>query len=115
MEINIYSEAKPWGRFERFLKNQPCTVKLLYINPFEEISLQYHNKRDEFLKIIRGEATIVAAYKTVEAKEGEAFYIFKKIVHRIKAKGMPVVVLEISFGEYDEEDVVRLEDKYNRI
>ncbi|MFL6368329.1 MAG: mannose-6-phosphate isomerase, partial [Nitrososphaeraceae archaeon] len=38
--MNIYSEDRPWGRFEKFHENEPCTVKLIYINPNSRLSLQ---------------------------------------------------------------------------
>jgi hypothetical protein len=36
------------------------------------------------------------------------------MVHRLSAANAPVRVLEVSFGEFDEHDIVRLEDAYGR-
>ena len=52
--MNVYSEVRPWGRFEKFNENTPCTVKLLYINQGSRLSLQYHTKRKEMWRIIKG-------------------------------------------------------------
>jgi mannose-6-phosphate isomerase-like protein (cupin superfamily) len=114
MTIDKYLENRPWGRFERFCKEKRCSVKLIFIKPKEELSLQYHNKRDEFLKILQGKAIVIIDDKKIKAKKNDEFFINRKILHKIKAKRKAVVVLEISFGEQDEDDVVRLQDKYNR-
>jgi len=46
---------------------------------------------------------------------GEKLFIPRETVHRLSATGdAPVRILEISFGEFDEEDIVRLEDVYGR-
>ncbi len=114
-KMKKYTEARPWGRFEEFCKNEQCTVKILSVKPNEELSLQLHHHRDEFWKIIKGEATIVVGEKEVKGKEGDEFSIPREKPHRIKAGDSPVKVLEISFGRFDENDEVRLEDKYKRL
>ena len=45
--IDIYEEERPWGRFRKFTDNQKSTVKIIYVNPNEELSLQSHKKRKE--------------------------------------------------------------------
>lgn len=113
--MDKYSEKRPWGSFERFSKNEPCTVKVLFINPGQELSLQYHQKRDEFIKIVQGQAKVTIDDKITEAAENDDFFIPRKTKHRIRAEKRPVKILEISFGEFDEKDEIRLEDKYRRI
>ncbi len=110
-----YIENRPWGKFERFAYNEPCTVKLLYIEPGEELSLQYHQNRDEFIKIIQGQGEVTIGDKKMLAKKGDEFFIPKTTKHRVKAmNGEEMEILEISFGKFDENDEIRLEDKYNR-
>ncbi|MBW3016357.1 phosphomannose isomerase type II C-terminal cupin domain [Candidatus Woesearchaeota archaeon] len=109
-----YKEERPWGEFEQYCKNQQCTVKIITVKPQEELSLQYHNHRDEFWKVIKGKAQITLGDKIIEAKEGDEFYIPKKTKHRITTQESQVKILEISFGEFDANDIVRLEDKYKR-
>ena len=47
---------------------------------------------------------------------GEKLYIPREAVHRLSTEGKePVRILEISFGEFDEGDIVRLEDVYGRV
>jgi mannose-1-phosphate guanylyltransferase/mannose-6-phosphate isomerase len=48
---------------------------------------------------------------------GERIFIPRTTVHRLSAPGdRPVTrILEISFGEFDENDIVCLEDVYGRL
>ncbi len=110
-----YSENRPWGKFEQFSLNEVSTVKIIYVNKNEELSLQYHKKREEFWKIIDGNPIITIGDKEIEAKKDDEFFIPIETKHRIKTKDSPSRILEISFGNFDEKDIVRLEDKYNRI
>ena len=56
--MNKKQDIRPWGEEEIFTMNEKTTVKILTINPAERCSLQYHNHRKEFWKIIEGEAII---------------------------------------------------------
>ena len=109
-----HAEQKPWGGFEQFTHNEPSTVKILTINPHEALSLQYHRSRDEFWKVLSGSATITVGDSTHHANEGDEFFISQGQKHRIQTEEYPTKILEISFGDFDEFDIVRLEDKYNR-
>lgn len=112
--MNITTTVKPWGSFNRFTQNEISTVKFLNITAGEELSLQYHNKREEFWKIVSGHPKIVIGEETFYPEPGEEFTILAGTQHRIGAPKDDVVILEISTGEFDENDIVRLEDKYNR-
>ncbi len=110
-----FVEERPWGKYERFTHNEVSTVKLIYVKPNEILSLQYHKHRAEFWKVIQGSAKITIGNKMIKAEEGEEFYIPVKALHRLGAFDKPVKILEIAFGYQDENDIVRVEDKYNRI
>ena len=94
--------------------NELCTVKMLFVLPREELSLQTHNYRSEFWRVIRGEGEVTVGEVVKKAKKGDEFFIEKKIKHRVKAGEKGIEILEISFGKFDEEDEERLEDKYKR-
>ncbi len=113
--MNSSTTKKPWGSFTRFTDNEPSTVKLIDVNSGEALSLQYHSKRTEFWKVIKGNPQLIVGDETIEAKEGDEFTIGPLIKHRVSAPNGDVTILEISTGEFDEEDIVRLEDKYNRV
>ena len=53
--------------------------------------------------------------KTFSVKEGDNISIGSKSHHRIKALASGCTVLEISYGHFDEDDIVRIEDDFNRI
>ena len=111
---NRFEVKKPWGEFEQFTLNEQTTVKILRAEANQSLSLQYHHKRDEFWKILKGSGKVVINNDTKDAKEGDEFVIPKNTKHRMMTEDEAIEWLEISFGDFDEEDIVRLEDKYNR-
>ena len=113
--MDIYSEDRPWGKFEKFHENQLSTVKLIYINANSRLSLQYHRERWEFWKVIKGTAQVELDGKIIEVKEEENIVIPEGAKHRVKALNSNCVILEISYGKFDENDIVRIEDDYQRI
>lgn len=111
--IDKYTEERPWGGFEQFCLNTPVTVKILKVTAGEAFSLQTHEHRDEFWRVLSGKAIIIAGEKEVEANPGDEFYMNKGDQHRISAIE-DTEVLEVAFGHFDENDITRLEDKYQR-
>ncbi len=111
---NFEKEFRPWGNFERFTLNEKSTVKLITVNPGEAFSLQTHVRREEFWHIISGSGTITIGNDKAAAYPGEHFAIAAGVAHRAEAGGETLVFLEIAFGEFDESDIIRLEDRYGR-
>jgi len=112
--VEVYTDIRPWGKFEKFHENQSCTVKLIYINPNSRLSLQFHKERWEFWKIIKGNAQVEIDNELLTLKEGESVVIPKRAKHRVKALNGDCTILEISYGRFDENDIERLEDDYQR-
>jgi mannose-6-phosphate isomerase len=113
--MKIYSESRPWGRFEKFHENKSCTVKLIYVNANSRLSLQYHKKRSEFWKVIKGTAMVEIDEKTIILGEGETITIPRQARHRVRALESECIILEIAYGRFDENDIVRIEDDYQRV
>ncbi len=113
-ELKILKEERPWGGFEQFIHNIPSTIKIISVKKGEAFSLQYHNKRTEFWKIISGTPKVTIGESTVSAKEGDEFEIPPKTKHRVRSIDVDTKFLEISLGEFDEGDIIRIEDKYGR-
>jgi len=111
---NYYKEERPWGNFERFTLNEPCTVKVITVNPGQEFSLQQHAHRDEEWRILSGSGVVTVGENTVEARAGNIFRVARGQKHRVKGGPEGVVFLEISFGEFDESDITRFADDYGR-
>jgi mannose-6-phosphate isomerase len=112
--VSITEEKRPWGRFERFTLNEQCTVKLIYIDGDKRLSSQYHNNRSEFWKVVKGPVKVQLGDDTKTLETGESITIPKKTVHRLIGDGTDGIILEISTGQFDESDIVRLEDDYKR-
>ncbi len=111
----IYEEERPWGKFRKFTENTLSTVKIITVNPNKKLSLQSHQKRGEFWKVVSGSGIFEIDKKRYEVKSGDEKYIPKGCLHRIEALNEEFVILEISTGEFDENDIVRFEDDYGRI
>lgn len=112
--MDIYSEERPWGCFEKFHENQQCTVKLIHIRANSRLSLQYHRERWEFWKILKGTAEVQLEDESLILKECENIVIPVGAKHRVKALDGECIILEISYGTFYEDDIVRLDDDYRR-
>lgn len=107
---------KPWGRFDQYTHNLPCTVKIITVVPGGILSRQYHHNRDELWVVLDPGARVELGEEEFHPEAGEELFILRQTVHRLSTVGdEPVRVLEISFGVFDEEDIVRLEDVYGRV
>lgn len=114
-DLRIYEEKRPWGFFRRFTENTISTVKIISIKPNEELSLQSHNKREEFWRVIKGNGIFEIDNKKYIVEEGVEKYVPIQTKHTMKAGGDGMEVLEIGLGEFDEKDIIRYEDKYGRV
>ena len=115
MELKNYEkDERPWGSYERFTLNEPSTVKIITVKPGEEFSLQTHEHRDEFWHVIAGSGTLRIGDEAREARAGDEFMIARGTEHRALGGPNGLLFLEISFGNFDEHDIERIEDKYGR-
>jgi mannose-6-phosphate isomerase len=112
---HIYQEKRPWGGFRRYTHNQISTVKIITVNPGEILSLQYHHHRDELWVALDPGLRVTLGDQIWEPKPYEEIFVPHGAKHRMAGVGdKPSRWLEISFGEFDEDDIVRLEDHYGR-
>ncbi|MEK9201476.1 MAG: phosphomannose isomerase type II C-terminal cupin domain [Patescibacteria group bacterium] len=107
-------ENRPWGNFERFTLNEKTTVKIVTVNAGEAISLQTHEYRDEFWRVLKGSGVIRIGEKDNGAREGDMFFTQRKSEHRVEGGSEGLIFLEIAFGNFSENDITRLEDRYGR-
>ena len=106
---------RPWGQFEQFTKNETTSVKIHTVNPGGKSSLQLHAKRAEFWHIISGEGSVWVGEQEYAVKPGDEYTIPVGVKHPWTAGSDGMVLLEINTGDFDEDDIVRIEDKYGRI
>jgi mannose-6-phosphate isomerase len=111
----IVEVEKPWGKFEQYTHNAPSTVKIITVQPGDALSLQYHHRRDELWVVLDAGAKIRIGDVIIRPRVGERVFIPRTTAHRLSAPADRAVrILEVSFGEFDEEDIVRLDDVYGR-
>lgn len=108
-------DVRPWGQFKQYTLNEKTTVKIISVKAGEALSLQYHAHRKELWVVLSGSGTMQIGDKTIAAKKGDEFIVEPGVHHRISGSAEPIEFLEIAFGDFDENDIVRLEDKYGRI
>tara|TARA_Y100000310_G_scaffold343091_1_gene449149 strand:- start:328 stop:672 length:345 start_codon:yes stop_codon:yes gene_type:complete len=114
--MKILEDHRPWGRFLQFTKDENSTVKILEVKPGEMLSLQSHKQRKEFWYVIEGNPTVLLNDKKIKLKGGEHVRVGKRVKHRIINRTKKIVkILEIATGQFDENDIVRYEDKYKRV
>lgn len=113
-DIKVSVEERPWGSYELFVTNANCTVKLLHVRAEERLSYQYHKNRSEFWRVVSGRVLITLDGKEMILNTGDSVSIPVGVKHRLRGIENSSI-LEIAFGKFDENDIVRLEDDYNRI
>jgi mannose-6-phosphate isomerase len=107
---------KPWGYELRWGITDRYAGKVLHVKKGEALSLQYHERKDEFQYVIKGAVDIeLGGSDGVLTKHrfqaGETLHIGPGTRHRITAVE-DTDIFEVSTPEVD--DVVRLEDRYGR-
>lgn len=105
---------KPWGGFDQYTLNQTATVKILTVDPEQALSLQTHEHRDELWVVVEGDVQIQVGEEIHQAQVGQEFFIPRGTLHRIITGATRARVLEISLGYFDEEDLIRVADRYGR-
>jgi len=106
---------RPWGFFKRFTNNENCTVKIITVNPGGVLSKQEHKNRDELWIILDGGLRVEVGNEIKETIPGDEIVIPRKTTHRLECIGKREArLLEICFGEFEEDDIRRYEDIYGR-
>lgn len=109
-----YTEQRPWGSFDQFAFNEQVTVKLITVLPGQAFSLQSHEQRAEFWRVISGNGTITIGEHSSPIIAGHDYEIPPQTKHRIEAGTEPVLILEVARGTFDENDIQRFDDRYGR-
>jgi len=110
-----YRVDKPWGYELVWASTAHYVGKILHIDQGHALSLQYHERKDETIYVLRGEILLrlVEHETTIERRmpEGSQVHLTPGTVHQFEAL-VTSDLLEASTPELD--DVVRLEDRYGR-
>ena len=107
---------RPWGYFDSIDYGEGFQVKRLFINPGAKLSLQKHQKRAEHWVVVKGIALVTCGEKKYKLTENQSTYIPKGEIHRLEnCDKTPLEIIEIQTGNYlGEDDIIRLEDDYER-
>ncbi|MBE6458438.1 MAG: phosphomannose isomerase type II C-terminal cupin domain [Alphaproteobacteria bacterium] len=109
-------DTRPWGTWEVLDAEDNFCVKRICVTPGNILSLQLHHFRSEHWIIVKGEAVVTLGDDKIVRKANESVYIPAETKHRIQNDTTEdMEFIEIQTGEnLDENDIVRLEDKYGR-
>lgn len=106
---------RPWGGYEIIYEDFGVVVKILTVNPGCRLSLQRHTLRAETWHLVSGEMLAMVDTEVIDMEIGKPVFVDVGKVHRLANMGTEVArVVEVISGQYDEEDIERLEDDYGR-
>jgi len=110
-----YRVDKPWGYELVWARTDRYVGKILHVRAGHVLSLQYHQRKDETMHVLRGELILrtqpAGELMTRSFRAGESVHIPAALIHQIEAV-VDSDVLEASTPELD--DLVRLQDRYGR-
>lgn len=107
---------KPWGYEEILAQNKDYVLKRLFMTKGNKCSLQFHNDKKETFLILSGKMKFLIGNSIDTLEElylsvGDYCTIEPKVIHRMEAVE-DCLYIETSTNFLD--DVVRLQDDYNR-
>jgi mannose-6-phosphate isomerase len=108
---------KPWGYEIIWAETEHYVGKLLHIEQDQQLSYQYHERKDETIHVLSGRVLLEVAEangprRQVELSAGQTFHIPPGVRHRMTGTET-CEIMEVSTPELD--DVIRLEDRYGRV
>ena len=81
----------------------------------QSCSLQSHEKRSELFVPLDEGIVVEKDGKFIETEPNDEIYIPVGSKHRFSSRLKDARLLEVCFGEFDEDDIVRYEDMYGRV
>jgi mannose-1-phosphate guanylyltransferase/mannose-6-phosphate isomerase len=107
---------RPWGWYQVLDVGGGYQVKRIAVRPGGRLSLQRHHHRAEHWVVVAGEATVTVDERRDVVRPNEHVYIALGAIHRLENfTNNPVELIEVQSGSYlGEDDIVRLEDVYDR-
>ena len=109
-------DHRPWGSYFVLEDAETHKVKRIEVKPKGRLSYQYHYKRSEVWTMVKGEAIVTLDGKRIPLNAGEVIEIPREAKHRIENLGDETLIfIEVQLGTYfGEDDIVRIEDDYER-
>jgi mannose-1-phosphate guanylyltransferase/mannose-6-phosphate isomerase len=109
-------DYRPWGQFTVLEEGARYKIKRIVVEPMQKLSLQKHYHRSEHWIVVKGCAKTLIGDEENLIYENESVFVPKGCVHRLENPGkVRLEIIEVQVGEYvGEDDIVRLEDIYQR-
>jgi mannose-1-phosphate guanylyltransferase len=108
---------RPWGTYTVLEEESHYKMKRIIVKPGASLSLQMHHHRSEHWIVVSGTAQVINGEQDKMLRPNESTYIPAGHAHRLSNPGViDLVLIEVQTGQYlGEDDIVRFEDKYNRL
>jgi mannose-6-phosphate isomerase len=145
LQIDSFDFNRPWGGFfvieekdaqkfaDTYFNNLDVqslkisgklSPKILLVKPESRLSWQYHHRRAETWRIVKGEVGIVRSFNDTESavvnyKEGDLITLQKEERHRLVGLKDWAIIAEFwqhtdPSSPSNEDDIVRVQDDYSR-
>lgn len=106
--------TRPWGSFKQYANNEDVTVSLMTVKPNQRLSLQSHTARAELWIVLDAGAIVQVNDDVLHPNAGDEIWIPANARHRLSSAGPAVRVLEVAFGNWQQDDITRYEDDHGR-
>lgn len=106
--------TRPWGAFSQYANNREVTVSLMTVRAGQRLSLQSHTGRAELWIVLDPGAEVQVNDDVFRPARGDEIWIPAGARHRLASTGPDVRVLEVAFGNWQQEDITRHDDDYRR-
>lgn len=110
----VASVVRPWGSFNQYAFNQEVTVSLMTVLPGQRLSLQSHTGRAELWIVLDDGCEIQVDDQIFHPQANAEIWIPANSKHRLSSTGPTVRVLEVAFGNWQQADITRYADDYQR-
>lgn len=109
---------RPWGFYKTAILNDYFRSKIISVKPGEKLSLQSHDRREEYWVVVHGEGVVQIEQSLLHVCCGSMLFIPKGAKHRLTniSEDQSLIVTEVQVGEYlGEDDIIRYDDAYGRV
>lgn len=118
----INNETHSWGKIEILTKFDVSPqgnvyVRTITVYPKCSLSYQSHKLRGEHWKFVQGRGTVILDGEENTVVSGSGINIPVGTKHRVinDNETQDLIFVEISSGQFDENDIERFEDDYGRV
>jgi mannose-6-phosphate isomerase len=106
--------GRPWGSFKQYAFNKDVTVSLMAVKPGMRLSLQSHTGRAELWIVLDEGCEVQVGVEILYPHVGDEIWIPANTQHRLASRGPAVRVLEVAFGNWQQADIIRYADDFQR-